>query len=118
MASIMSNEEFNALFVTAIEADLQLRAKIQKKYTTKKQKRVLSSIKYHYKLSKQDYITLLVTQKCVCAICGGSKALVVDHCHSLGHVRGLLCRACNTGLGFFGDSIERLEEAVKYLKKS
>lgn len=39
------------------------------------------------------------------------------HDHKTGKIRGLLCRACNHGLGNFLDSIENLEEAINYLKK-
>lgn len=43
--------------------------------------------------------------------------LVCDHDHATGKVRGVLCNNCNAGLGFAEDSIERLEEMIKYLKK-
>lgn len=40
----------------------------------------------------------------------------VDHCHKSGEVRGLLCTHCNTGLGLFKDSPERLAGAIRYLQ--
>lgn len=55
-----------------------------------------------------------------CSICGSEgseKELVVDHCHTTGYVRGLLCEKCNMALGFFGDTIEGLHKAMEYLKK-
>jgi len=44
------------------------------------------------------------------------RALSVDHCHKSGKVRGLLCSKCNFGVGYFNDSIENLQEAIKYLR--
>ena len=41
---------------------------------------------------------------------------VVDHDHITNKFRGHLCHSCNRGLGIFGDSIERLERAIEYLK--
>jgi len=43
------------------------------------------------------------------------KATVVDHCHRTGAFRGWLCKACNTGLGMLGDTIEDVEQLRQYL---
>ena len=77
-----------------------------------------------YGLDAAGYVSLLESQSGRCAICksehcgdrrGGS--FHVDHCHSTGKTRGLLCSQCNLGLGKFKDSIESLERAIEYLKK-
>lgn len=39
----------------------------------------------------------------------------VDHCHTTGKVRGILCGNCNTGLGHFKDSPMLLQRAIEYL---
>ncbi len=39
----------------------------------------------------------------------------VDHCHKTGRVRGIICGHCNTMLGKAKDSLQVLENAIKYL---
>ncbi|MFN7883614.1 MAG: endonuclease domain-containing protein [bacterium] len=41
----------------------------------------------------------------------------VDHDHTTGKVRGVLCRVCNVALGGFKDSRLHLEKAIQYLDK-
>ena len=44
-----------------------------------------------------------------------SLVLAIDHCHSTGKIRGLLCDRCNHGLGHFKDDINLLIKAIEYL---
>ena len=53
-----------------------------------------------------------------CVICGIEDALVVDHDHVTGKVRGMLCNHCNRGLGHFRDDPILLEFAAQYLYAS
>jgi hypothetical protein len=39
----------------------------------------------------------------------------IDHCHTTGKVRGLLCNGCNTGIGMFKESIPALLKAADYI---
>lgn len=67
---------------------------------------------------------MLLTHNHQCAICGYKQPdhasrhdkLYVDHNHSNGKVRGLLCMNCNSALGHFKESLTILENAVNYLK--
>jgi len=72
-----------------------------------------------YRLTPDDYNTLLFKQGGGCAICGKSPDQVtsfhVDHCHDTGRVRGLLCAKCNLLLGHADDSTQRLRRAIAYL---
>lgn len=56
-----------------------------------------------------------------CSICGnrGTKEnpICYDHCHVSNKFRGWLCRTCNSGLGFFSDSLEIVRAAAVYLEK-
>lgn len=61
-----------------------------------------------------------MSQNNQCKICGiiPENRLFVDHCHISGKIRGLLCRDCNIGLGYFRDSEENLAKAIVYLKEA
>jgi hypothetical protein len=76
-----------------------------------------------YRLKKKFNITIEIydkkfnDQSGLCKICGKSqeKKLAVDHCHSTGKIRDLLCSKCNIGLGHFFDDPEILLKAREYL---
>ncbi len=80
-----------------------------------------------YGLTPDEYKAMEQAQNGKCAICGrlgnpdsngtGKRlALSVDHCHSTGKVRGLLCGPCNRGIGDFAESAEAMQSAIKYLR--
>ena len=77
-------------------------------------------VKAKYGLSKERYQALLVSQKGVCAICGGinknGRRLSVDHNHTTGDVRGLLCSHCNFLLGLAKEDEMLLIRAMRYLQ--
>jgi hypothetical protein len=52
-----------------------------------------------------------------CLICKEREAVAIDHCHTTGKVRGLLCLGCNTFLGHI-ESEGRLAAALEYLEES
>jgi hypothetical protein len=77
-----------------------------------------------YGITLEEFNDLLKAQDGKCAICGFSDMSkptffpVVDHCHALNHVRGLICSSCNRGLGFFKDSPALLKKAAKYVERN
>jgi len=83
-----------------------------------------ASLKRLYGITLEDYKKLFQEQKGVCAICkeykvtNKSDKLYVDHNHTTGNVRGLLCHFCNQGLGNFEDNINLLQSSIDYLNKS
>lgn len=76
---------------------------------------------YLYGLTDEQYAELLAKQNGRCAICqtdkpGGKGGWHVDHCHTSGQVRALLCHHCNLLLGHAKDDIARLRAAITYLE--
>ena len=101
----------------------------QKKEYNKINKEKIAVQRQEYNLKKKYGITLkekndiLKKQNNKCKICSFKfnenefKSIAcVDHCHTTNKVRGLLCRTCNAGLGYFRDNTERLTNAIVYLE--
>lgn len=90
-------------------------------YTSKRANPTLTKAAKHYK-AKLEY-----DQDGLCAICGEpnyiyrhgevTTRLFLDHNHTTGRFRGLLCHSCNVGLGMFRDSPALLRAACSYLKQ-
>lgn len=57
-----------------------------------------------------------IRDKSSCAICGTTDRLVVDHCHTTGVIRGVLCHDHNVALGFFKDNTDHMALAIQYLQ--
>jgi hypothetical protein len=74
-----------------------------------------------YGISLEEIQKLREKQGGKCAIClvdfKDFSSACVDHCHTTGKVRGLLCNRCNHGLGHFRDNLSTLQRAIEYLKK-
>ena len=78
----------------------------------------------NYNITINEYEQMLAKQRGLCAICESpmslnsqmGRKLAVDHDHSTGKVRGLLCENCNRGLGMFKDSPHLLSMAILYLR--
>lgn len=82
-------------------------------------------LKRNYGITIDYYNRMYTEQHGLCKLCHKEGftmkdthkvKLVVDHCHSTGNVRGLLCHNCNRALGLLKDDIDTLERAIEYLK--
>jgi hypothetical protein len=69
-------------------------------------------------ITEEEYFQLLAFQNGVCAICNNTPKdtrLHVDHSHTTGEVRGLLCYKCNYSIGLLDDSPEKATRLAAYL---
>lgn len=90
------------------------------------------SLRKKYKMSLDEYESLLRAQGGLCAVCrtdapgGPGNILHVDHDHSCCSqrytcgkcVRGLLCHRCNQALGLMNDDVSLIKGLVEYLEKA
>jgi hypothetical protein len=80
-----------------------------------------SHIKKSYGITLEQEQDLKNKQDNKCPICktelGIGHKTHIDHCHTTGKVRGILCHACNVLLGHARESVDILKSAQKYLKK-
>jgi nitrate/TMAO reductase-like tetraheme cytochrome c subunit len=81
-------------------------------------------LKHKYNISLNFYDNLFIQQNNRCAICSNAFSnekhnykAHIDHDHTTGKVRGLLCNDCNSGIGFLKENITILSNAIKYIEK-
>lgn len=80
------------------------------------EQRRAQNMRSRYGLSPADVEAILVAQGGVCAICQAvPKRPVVDHNHSTGKARGVLCQPCNVALAHVENESFRAA-ALAYLK--
>ncbi len=71
-----------------------------------------------YGITKEKYKEMYQKQNGKCLICFRTKdVLCVDHNHSTGKIRGLLCKPCNSLLGHLEADITKIERIQLYLSK-
>lgn len=81
-----------------------------------RERKRLNHYKQKYNLTPEQLEEMKSACAGKCAICQITADLVVDHDHSTGAVRGLLCNDCNMGIGRLKDSTDILARAILYLK--
>ena len=112
-----------------------IKSEYQKAYRKEYKLKNLASIKERtwkklgINLTYNEFLEMYKTQDGKCAICGipmnlhkveddlnNSKTARVDHDHSTGKIRSLLCNHCNVGLGAFNDHIPSFQKAISYIE--
>lgn len=81
-------------------------------------------LKHKYGITPDEMRSIMEKQNHVCAICGTDnfnnrgRCLEVDHCHSTGRIRGMLCSGCNAAIGLMKDNPVVLRAAATYLERT
>ncbi len=97
---------------------------LAKEYRKRRPEVTLASrLKCTYGLTIDQYNTMLLLQQNKCDICGvefnsDNRATKphVDHCHSSGKIRGILCHQCNLDIGRI-EQPDFLQKALFYIDK-
>lgn len=89
--------------------------------TNNKERKNEARMRRKYGIGLIEYRAMQMEQGFKCKICGTHQldlkvALAVDHCHTSGIIRGLLCTRCNTALGLFKEDVTLFNKAINYLK--
>jgi hypothetical protein len=73
-------------------------------------------LKNNYGLTLEEFSGMILEQNSCCKICKENMDNPqVDHCHTTGKVRGLLCRDCNISLGLLKENTQTLHNMIEYI---
>jgi hypothetical protein len=91
-------------------------------YATHRERARDRKLKRVFGITLGEFRVLSESQNDLCAICNKkeiipNRSLCVDHDHTTGKIRGLLCYKCNVMIGMSNESIQIMENALTYLKK-
>lgn len=78
-------------------------------------------LKRLYGMTLEEFDLLLAEQGGTCAVCPSIEPngvnWHVDHCHTTGRVRGILCHPCNTALGLLDEDVDRIKRLSEYVQR-
>jgi hypothetical protein len=82
-----------------------------------------SRIKSEYGITIDEYQSLLEDADGFCQSCGinfeiSGRNVCIDHSHTTGKIRGVICHNCNAALGLLGDSELGVMSLLKYIKRT
>ena len=76
-----------------------------------------TKLKRAYGITQEQFLEMSSKQDNKCACCAKETKLVVDHCHTNGNIRELLCNNCNTALGLLNEDNTIIQSLSNYLRK-
>jgi len=76
-----------------------------------------TKLKRAYGITQEQFLEMSSKQDNKCACCGKDRKLVVDHCHTSGNIRELLCNPCNTALGLLNEDTTIIQNLSNYIRK-
>lgn len=75
------------------------------------------SLRTTYGITLEEYQHIFTAQGNCCAVCQNtSRRMHVDHDHTTGRIRGILCHNCNIALGLLQDNEHTLTNLAAYLR--
>jgi hypothetical protein len=93
-----------------------------KAYKRNREKLIDQKLRRKFGMTLQQYKNILDKQSGQCIICGktpeqNGKMLAVDHNHTTGQIRDLLCNNCNVTIGFIEKNGTEFDKLKWYLKR-
>ena len=93
------------------------RAADREAYARNRDRVYRQTVKRRYRLTDEQIEYLCNSAQCdICGHISIDRKLMIDHDHSKGINRGILCLNCNAGLGHFRDNPRLLAAAIRYLE--
>lgn len=78
-------------------------------------------LKRSFGMTYDEWVSLMDSRGWACEICSrtvetSGRTLAVDHDHTSGEIRGVLCQRCNCAIGLLSENPEHIANAINYLK--